>query len=295
MYTSRAVTVYIHSSRANDTTCTIRIHESYLFNMWLFLQCFGASFLQSDLAVFKQNLTALESLNTKHKLYSRVSNTHTHTHCFEIFIFTKPPCILYILSIPWSLMVATMYTWYNYWALLYSNLVWCCIFPQAQFQSSVLYPFLQLLLRVLVQKSHDLLQEEMCLCVYNMASVDFSVYHDQFLPRYVEGSNGLSSEQEQPAGQQSLPSIPSKQSHLSPNYAEWFIINAVISFTTYIHPPTHSLNPYTPTHSIHTATHTHTPGFTIICTKPETVCERRSLLCRAKRSSPSWLYIKLSW
>ncbi len=67
--------------------------------------------------------------------------------------------------------------------------------PQAQFQSSVLYPFLQLLLRVLVQKSHDLLQEEMCLCVYNMASVDFSVYHDQFLPRYVEGSDGLSSEQ----------------------------------------------------------------------------------------------------
>ncbi len=45
------------------------------------LQCFGASFLQSDLAVFKQNLTALESLNTKHKLYSRVSkHTHTHTH-----------------------------------------------------------------------------------------------------------------------------------------------------------------------------------------------------------------------
>ena len=45
------------------------------------LQCFGASFLQSDLAVFKQNLTALESLNTKHKLYSRVSkHTHTRTH-----------------------------------------------------------------------------------------------------------------------------------------------------------------------------------------------------------------------
>ncbi len=65
---------------------------------------------------------------------------------------------------------------------------------------------------------------------------------------------------EEPAGQ-SLPRIPSKQSYLSPNYAEWFTtINVVISFTHsctyYIHPPTHSLNPHTHTHSTHPHTHT---------------------------------------
>ena len=35
-------------------------------------QAFGHSFLQKDIALFKQNLSALETLNKKHKLYSKV-------------------------------------------------------------------------------------------------------------------------------------------------------------------------------------------------------------------------------
>ena len=40
----------------------------------LFLQAFGQSFLQPDIHIFKQNLSYLESLNSKHKLYHRVSS-----------------------------------------------------------------------------------------------------------------------------------------------------------------------------------------------------------------------------
>lgn len=37
-----------------------------------FSQAFGQSFLQPDIHIFKQNLSYLESLNSKHKLYHRV-------------------------------------------------------------------------------------------------------------------------------------------------------------------------------------------------------------------------------
>ncbi len=59
----------------------------------------------------------------------------------------------------------------------------------------MLYPFLQLLLQVLVQKSHDILQEEICSCVYGMAAVDFSFYHRQFLVKFLDTFEGLTSEQ----------------------------------------------------------------------------------------------------
>ena len=61
----------------------------------------------------------------------------------------------------------------------------------------MLYPFLQLLMHVLVQKSHDLLQEELCSSIYSMAAVDFATYHQQFLPKFLTGLEGLSSEQQQ--------------------------------------------------------------------------------------------------
>ena len=38
----------------------------------IFLQAFGQSFLQPDITVFKQNLEALENLNSKCKLYQKV-------------------------------------------------------------------------------------------------------------------------------------------------------------------------------------------------------------------------------
>ena len=60
----------------------------------------------------------------------------------------------------------------------------------------MLYPFLQLLLQVLVQKSHDILQEEICSCVYGMAAVDFSFFHRQFLVKFLGSVDGLTSEQQ---------------------------------------------------------------------------------------------------
>ena len=59
----------------------------------------------------------------------------------------------------------------------------------------MLYPFLQLLLQVLVQKSHAILEEEICSCVYSMAAVDFSFYHRQFLVKFLDSIEGLTSEQ----------------------------------------------------------------------------------------------------
>ena len=66
---------------------------------------------------------------------------------------------------------------------------------QAPFLSCSLHLFLQLLLQALVQKSHDMLLEEICLCVYSMASVDFVVYHSRFLPKFLSSIEGLREDQ----------------------------------------------------------------------------------------------------
>ncbi len=42
------------------------------------MQAFGQSFLQPDLDVFKQNLQILEALNSKWKLYHKVSENLFH-------------------------------------------------------------------------------------------------------------------------------------------------------------------------------------------------------------------------
>lgn len=44
-----------------------------LLNSSLTPQAFGQSFLQPDIHLFKQNLFYLETLNTKQKLYHKVS------------------------------------------------------------------------------------------------------------------------------------------------------------------------------------------------------------------------------
>lgn len=46
----------------------------------LSFQAFGQSFLQPDIHIFKQNLSYLESLNSKHKLYSRVGSLFLSMH-----------------------------------------------------------------------------------------------------------------------------------------------------------------------------------------------------------------------
>ncbi len=60
----------------------------------------------------------------------------------------------------------------------------------------MLYPLLQLLLQVLVQKTHNILQDEVCSCIYSMAAVDFSFYHHEFLVKFVANVEDLTAEQQ---------------------------------------------------------------------------------------------------
>jgi len=46
------------------------------------LQAFGESFLQPDISIFRQNLHALESLNSLHHLYSKVCALHAPVSLF---------------------------------------------------------------------------------------------------------------------------------------------------------------------------------------------------------------------
>uniref|UniRef100_A0A673N920 Exportin-6-like n=1 Tax=Sinocyclocheilus rhinocerous TaxID=307959 RepID=A0A673N920_9TELE len=92
------------------------------------MQAFGQSFLQPDIHIFKQNLSYLEVLNTKHKLYHR-----------------------------------------------------------KLFRNTMLFHFLNVLLQVLLHKSHDLLQDDITLALYNMAAVDFQVFYSSFLPEFLNG------------------------------------------------------------------------------------------------------------
>uniref|UniRef100_A0A8C7VQ62 Uncharacterized protein n=1 Tax=Oncorhynchus mykiss TaxID=8022 RepID=A0A8C7VQ62_ONCMY len=100
------------------------------------MQAFGQSFLQPDIHIFKQNLSYLESLNSKHKLYHR-----------------------------------------------------------KLFRTSMLFHFINVLLQVLLHKSHDLLQEEIALAVYNMASVDFDAFYSAFMPEFLNGCQGVDANQ----------------------------------------------------------------------------------------------------
>ena len=88
--------------------------------------------------VFKQNLTALEQLNEKWKLYH------------------KPAFI-----------------------------------------ESLIEHFLTVLLQVILNKSHDLLKEEIILAIFHMASVDFNAFFKQFLPQYLTNIGDLDDNQKE--------------------------------------------------------------------------------------------------
>lgn len=96
------------------------------------MQAFGQSFLQPDISVFRQNMAALELLNSKFKLYHK-----------KIF------------------------------------------------KDMMLFPFLNVLQQVLLARTHDLLQEEITLMIYNMASVDMSQYFSRFIGEFLSSSDGL--------------------------------------------------------------------------------------------------------
>lgn len=59
----------------------------------------------------------------------------------------------------------------------------------------MLLQFLNVLVQVLVHKSHDLLHEEIVVTVYNMASADFSRFYAEFLPHFVSSCEGLDANQ----------------------------------------------------------------------------------------------------
>ncbi|XP_072916163.1 exportin-6 isoform X3 [Hemitrygon akajei] len=63
------------------------------------------------------------------------------------------------------------------------------------FRTTMLFQFVNVLLQVLVHKSHDLLQEEIGIAVYNMASVDFSSFYAAFLPQFLANCDGIDSNQ----------------------------------------------------------------------------------------------------
>ncbi|KAI0218442.1 Exportin-6-A [Lamellibrachia satsuma] len=100
------------------------------------MQAFGQSFLQPDIAIFRQTLQTLQDLNSKWKLYHK-----------------------------------------------------------GIFRETMLYQFLTVLLQVLVCRSHDLLQEEIGVTVYNMASVDFDTFYACFLPTFLAGCDGIDASQ----------------------------------------------------------------------------------------------------
>lgn len=55
--------------------------------------------------------------------------------------------------------------------------------------------FMTVLLQVLVHKSHDLLQEEIVVTIYNMASVEFNRFYSEYLPQFLSECEGLDDSQ----------------------------------------------------------------------------------------------------
>ncbi|NXE70097.1 XPO6 protein, partial [Calcarius ornatus] len=68
------------------------------------------------------------------------------------------------------------------------------------FRTTMLFQFVNVLLQVLVHKSHDLLQEEIGIATYNMASVDFDGFYSAFLPEFLASCDGVDSNQKNVLG-----------------------------------------------------------------------------------------------
>lgn len=59
----------------------------------------------------------------------------------------------------------------------------------------MLFHFINVLLQVLLHKSHDLLQEEITVAIYNMASVDFDAFYSAFMPEFLTNCQGVDTSQ----------------------------------------------------------------------------------------------------
>ncbi|XP_021575052.1 exportin-6 [Carlito syrichta] len=69
------------------------------------------------------------------------------------------------------------------------------------FRTTMPFQFVNVLLQVLVHKSHDLLQEEIGIAIYNMASVDFDGFFAAFLPEFLTSCDGVDANQKNVLGQ----------------------------------------------------------------------------------------------
>lgn len=69
----------------------------------------------------------------------------------------------------------------------------------------MLLQFVNVLLQALVYRSHDLLQEEITITLYNMAAVDFDSFYSAFLPQFLGGCEGLTDTQKSELGKNFTP------------------------------------------------------------------------------------------
>lgn len=71
----------------------------------------------------------------------------------------------------------------------------CKLYQKPIFSNGMLFHFLNVLFQVLVRRSHDLLQEEIAIALYNMASADFDKFYLRFLPEFLAACDGIIAEQ----------------------------------------------------------------------------------------------------
>ncbi|XP_054991148.1 exportin-6 isoform X3 [Sorex araneus] len=74
------------------------------------------------------------------------------------------------------------------------------LYHKKLFRTAMLFQFVSVLLQVLLHKSHDLLQEEIAIAVYNMASVDFDGFFAAFLPEFLTSCDGVDANQKSVLG-----------------------------------------------------------------------------------------------
>uniref|UniRef100_A0AAU8KYK8 Exportin-6 n=1 Tax=Halisarca dujardinii TaxID=2583056 RepID=A0AAU8KYK8_HALDU len=136
------------------------------------MQIYLQSFMQPEIELFRENLTALQELNRRHSLFSKTI-----------------------------------------------------------FKTDMLPLFVHVLLEVLVQKSHDLLGEDIGACLHAMACSSFQTFHREVLPSFLCKFPQLSQEQRDKLAQnykleEDLPSFLRNIHQLSCDLRYYFLLNA---------------------------------------------------------------------
>ncbi|XP_078489385.1 exportin-6 [Ciona intestinalis] len=62
-------------------------------------------------------------------------------------------------------------------------------------EEGVLFQFVNVLIQALLNKTHNLLQEEICTAVFNMSSVDLDYFHSNFLQQFLQHAEGVTADQ----------------------------------------------------------------------------------------------------